>query len=80
MIVQQPVQNSIVTVGRNITLTCRASGLETLVYSWERNSGSAATMKLCCNVTPPIIIGTDTVPSTLIGNPSTPNSLRMCDS
>ena len=43
MIVQQPIQYSIVTVGRNVTFTCRASGLGTLVYSWVRNSGSSWT-------------------------------------
>ena len=31
---------------------------------------SSATIKLCCSVTPPIEIGTDTVPSTLIGTPT----------
>ena len=31
-------------MGRSITLMCRASGLGTLVYSWERrNSGSSWT-------------------------------------
>ena len=35
----------------------------------------SATIKSCCSVTPPIVIGTDTVPSTLIGTPSTPTSL-----
>ena len=34
-----------------------------------------ATIKSCCSVTPPIVIGADTVPSTLIGTPSTPTSL-----
>ena len=28
-----------VPIGRSITLMCRASGLGTLVYSWERRSG-----------------------------------------
>ena len=33
-----------VPMGRNITLMCRASGLGTLVYSWERiRSGSSWT-------------------------------------
>ena len=30
-------------MGRSITLMCRASGLGTLVYSWERRSGSSWT-------------------------------------
>ena len=32
-----------VPMGRSITLMCRASGLGTLVYSWERRSGSSWT-------------------------------------
>ena len=32
-----------VAMGRSITLMCRASGLGTLVYSWERSSGSSWT-------------------------------------
>jgi len=28
-------------MGRSITLTCRVSGLGTLLYSWERRSGSS---------------------------------------
>ena len=28
-----------VIIGKSITLTCRASGTGTLVYSWERSSG-----------------------------------------
>ena len=39
-----PTRNSIITVGRNFTFTCKASGLGTLVYSWERNSGSGWTI------------------------------------
>ena len=30
-----------VPMGKSITLMCRASGLGTLVYSWERSSGSS---------------------------------------
>ena len=30
-----------VPVGRSITLTCRASGTGTLVYSWERRSSGS---------------------------------------
>ena len=32
-----------VPLGRSITLMCGASGLGTLVYSWERSSGSSWT-------------------------------------
>jgi len=32
-----------VPMGRSITLMCRASGLGTLVYSWQRRSGSSWT-------------------------------------
>ena len=32
-----------VTMGRSITLTCSASGLGTLAYSWERSSGRSWT-------------------------------------
>ena len=32
-----------VIMGRSIILTCRASGLGTLLYSWERSSGSSWT-------------------------------------
>ena len=32
-----------ITIGKSITLTCRASGLGTLVYSWERSFGSSWT-------------------------------------
>ena len=31
-----------VPMGRNITLMCRASGLGTLVYSWERSSSGSS--------------------------------------
>jgi len=36
-------RSSNVPLRGNITLTCRASGLGTLVYSWERSSGSSWT-------------------------------------
>ena len=35
--------NGDVPINENIVLTCRASGLGTLVYSWERSSGSSWT-------------------------------------
>ena len=40
MIIHHPTSSSDVPVGRSITLTCRAIGLGTVVYSWERSSGS----------------------------------------
>ena len=33
-----------VPLGRSITLTCTGSGLGTLIYSWERSSGSSWTV------------------------------------
>ena len=41
-ILEQPVGDS-VPVNRTVTLTCKASGIGTLVYSWERSSGSSWT-------------------------------------
>ena len=35
--------NGDVPMNEHIVLTCRASGLGTLVYSWERSSGSSWT-------------------------------------
>ena len=32
----------VVPMSRSVILTCRASGLGTLMYSWERNSGSSS--------------------------------------
>ena len=40
-ITHHPIHNNIVTVGRNVTFTCRASGLGTLLYSWERVSSNS---------------------------------------
>ena len=40
MVTHHPTSSSDVPVGRSITLTCVASGLGTVVYSWERSSGS----------------------------------------
>ena len=40
MVTDHPTSSSDVPVGRSITLTCGASGLGTVVYSWERSSGS----------------------------------------
>ena len=37
-----PPSSNDIPVGRNITLTCRASGLGTLVYSWEKSSGGSS--------------------------------------
>ena len=42
-ITTHPVRSSDIPVRRNITLTCRASGLGTLEFSWERSSGSSWT-------------------------------------
>ena len=39
MITSHPSSSNDIPVGRSITLMCRASGLGTLVYSWERSSG-----------------------------------------
>ena len=41
VIVHQPMRKSFVIVGRNITLICRANGLGTLTYSWERVSSDS---------------------------------------
>ena len=40
MVTHHPTSSSDVPVGRSITLTCVASGLGTVVYSWERSSGN----------------------------------------
>ena len=41
VVTDHPSSSNNVPVGRNITLMCRASGLGTLEYSWERiSSGS----------------------------------------
>ena len=40
MVTHHPTSSSDVPVGKTITLTCEASGLGTVVYSWERSSGS----------------------------------------
>ena len=43
MIIDHPMRNA-VPIGGSITLMCRASGLGTLIYSWEiRHSGSSWT-------------------------------------
>ena len=42
-ITYHPVNNNDIPVGRTVTLMCGASGLGTLVYSWERSSGSSWT-------------------------------------
>ena len=39
VVTDHPSSSSNVPVGRSTTLTCRANGLGTQVYSWERNSG-----------------------------------------
>ena len=43
VVTDQPSSSNDVPTGRNVTLTCRANGLGTLVYSWERSSGSGWT-------------------------------------
>ena len=40
MIEGHPSSSNDVPVGRSITLMCRAVGIGTLLYSWERSSGS----------------------------------------
>ena len=40
MVTHHPTSSCDVLVGRSVTLTCVASGLGTVVYSWERSSGS----------------------------------------
>ena len=42
MVINHPSSNN-VPLRRSITLTCKANGLGTLVYSWERSSGSSWT-------------------------------------
>ena len=41
-ITTHPVPSSDIPVGKSDTLTCIASGLGTLVYSWQRSSGSSS--------------------------------------
>ena len=43
MIINDPLSSDDVPEGRSITLTCRAVGIGTLSYSWERKSGSSWT-------------------------------------
>ena len=43
MIEDHPSSSNDVPVGRSITLMCRAVGIGTLSYSWERSSGSSWT-------------------------------------
>ena len=43
MIINHPSTNNNIPFGGSITLMCRASGVETLEYSWERSSGSSWT-------------------------------------
>ena len=40
MVTHHPTSSSDLPAGKNITLTCGTSGLGTMVYSWERSSGS----------------------------------------
>ena len=42
LITHHPLNNDI-PLRRSITLTCRATGIGSLVYSWERSSGSSWT-------------------------------------
>ena len=44
VVTDHPSSSNNVPLGRSITLTCRASGLGTLVYSWERSSGGSWTI------------------------------------
>ena len=41
-ILEDPVDNN-VPINRSISLMCRASGIGTLMYSWERSSGDSWT-------------------------------------
>ena len=43
VVTDHPSSSNDIPAGRNITLICRASSLGTLVYSWERSSGSSWT-------------------------------------
>ena len=43
MVINQPSSSNNIPVRGSITLTCSASGLGTIIYSWERNSGSSWT-------------------------------------
>ena len=43
VITDHPKSSNNIPFGKSITLTCRASGLGILVYSWERSSGSSWT-------------------------------------
>ena len=43
VVTNHPSSSNDVPVGRNIILMCRASGLGTLEYSWERSFGSSWT-------------------------------------
>ena len=40
VVINQPSSSNNIPVRGTITLTCSASGLGTIIYSWERNSGS----------------------------------------
>ena len=42
MVTNHPSSSNDIPAGSNVTLICRASGLGTLVYSWERSSGSSS--------------------------------------
>ena len=41
VIIDHPTGSS-VPIGNSVTLTCKASSTGSLVYSWERNSGSSS--------------------------------------
>ena len=40
VVTHHPTSSSDVPVGRSVTLTCGASGLGSVEYSWERSSGN----------------------------------------
>ena len=42
MVTNHPSSSNDIPAGSNVILICRASGLGTLMYSWERSSGSSS--------------------------------------
>ena len=42
VVTNHPSSSNDIPAGSNVTLICRASGLGTLMYSWERSSGSSS--------------------------------------
>ena len=42
LVTNHPSSSNDIPAGSNVILICRASGLGTLMYSWERSSGSSS--------------------------------------